>query len=376
MTIKHTAAALAAAALIAAGCSGGSGEATITEPSTTSTTTTSTTVAPTTTSTTTSTTMAPTTTEAAPPTTLPAVIRQPLTGQPLDDESEIIQRAALAVKIDNHAAARRNHTGLAVADIVYEEKVEGGLTRFAAVFHSQDADPIGPIRSGRSQDVALLSSLNRPLFAWSGGNPGVTRLIRDSFLTDLNFQFNTGSYYRGPGGSPHNVYSSTEALYRLTPEDHPGPPRQQFEYVRDEQVFAGDPATEIDLRIGNISIAWNWNADSGRYERSQQGSRHTDKTYGAIDADNVVVLVVEYRPSQIDRTSPEAQTLGNGPVYVFSNGQVVTGRWSRDLEVYAMTLVDDDGAPILLTPGQTWVELGEAVPSGDVANPDVDLSYS
>ncbi|NND75261.1 MAG: DUF3048 domain-containing protein [Ilumatobacter sp.] len=373
MTIPKSAVALAATTLFVASCSGG-GEATITEPSTT--TAPPTTIPPPTTSTTTTSTSTTSTTVPVTTTTLPAVIRQPLTGEPLDDESGIIQRPALAVKIDNHRDSRRNHTGLAVADIVFEEKVEGGLTRFAAVFHSRDADPIGPIRSGRSQDVALLSSMNRPLFAWSGGNAGVTRLIRDSFLTDLNWQRNSGSYYRGSGGAPHNLYSNSEALYRLTPDDHPGPPTTQFAYLRDGEVFAGEPATEVDLRIGDIDIEWNWNADSGRYERSQEGSRHNDSTYGGIDADNIVVLVVDYRPSQIDSRSPEAQTIGDGPVYVFSNGQVVTGRWSRELEVFATNLVDDAGQPIALSPGQTWIELAEAIPSGDEANPDVNLLFS
>ncbi len=97
----------------------------------------------------TTTTVAETTTTVAATTTTtiaPVIIRQPLTGEPLASEAGIVARPALAVKIDNHPGARRNHSGLAVADIVYEEKVEGSLTRFAAVFHSQDADPVGPIR--------------------------------------------------------------------------------------------------------------------------------------------------------------------------------------------------------------------------------------
>ncbi len=99
--------------------------------------------------------------EATTTTVAPVLIRQPLTGEPLASEAEIVERPAMAVKIDNHPGARRNHSGLAVADIVFEEKVEGSLTRFAAVLHTQDADPLGPIRSGREQDVALLSFVQR-----------------------------------------------------------------------------------------------------------------------------------------------------------------------------------------------------------------------
>lgn len=343
--------------IAAAACSGGSGEATITTVADTTTTT----VAATTTVAETTTTAAQTTTT----TVVPDVPRQPLTGEPVASEADIIDRPALAVKIDNHADARRNHTGLAVADLVFEEKVEGTLTRFAAVFHSQDADPVGPIRSGREQDVALLSSLTQPLFAWSGGNPGVTALVQASFLTDLNWQRNTGSYYRGPGSNPHNLYSSTDALYALTPDDHPGAPSTQFAYLADGQVFAGEPGRNVSFSIGSIDIEWTWNDDEGRYERSQEGSEHVDKTYGRVGADNIVLLGVDYRQSSIDANAPEAITIGSGTFAAFSNGEYVTGTWERDLEVYPFRLTMDDGEVLELTPGQTWVELVEVDTAGD-----------
>lgn len=180
--------ALTALALVAAACGGGGGDDTA--PATSSTSTTSTTVKATTTTSTSST--------STTSTTLPPTIRQPLTGEPLESEDEILQRAALVAKIDNNAAAVPNHSGLAVADIVFEEVVEGRTTRFAAVFHSLSSDPIGPIRSGRTQDIDLFTSFNSPLFVWSGGNPNVTRLINGSQLINMGPNV-AGGYYRGPG---------------------------------------------------------------------------------------------------------------------------------------------------------------------------------
>ena len=357
-------------ALVAlAACSGGDDEAADTQPpttarptSTTSTTTTSTTVPRTTTSTSTTT------------TTLPVIPRQPLTGVPLEDDEAPIDRPALAVKIDNAGSARRNHSGLAVADIVFEEIVEANITRFAAVFHSEGSDPVGPIRSGRSQDVAMLAALREPLFAWSGGNPGVTRLIAESTMVDLNAVRGGEGYYRGPGSQPHNLYNSTDRLWQQTPEGHPGAPPQQFEYVRPGDEFAGDPTAGFALAMRSIDVDWVWDDDAARFMRSQEGSPHVDAVHGPIGATNVVVLVVEYRPSQIDARSPEAQTISEGgPVWVFSDGQVQSGRWIRLEPDDPFTLVTDDGDPILLTPGNTWVELAEGIPSDDPANPDVDL---
>lgn len=120
-------------------------------------------------------TVAPTTTVESTTTTTTTIppILAPLTGLPV---STAITRPALVAKIDNHPKARPQW-GLNQADVVYEENVEM-LTRFAAVFHTNDSDPVGPIRSGRKQDIDLLEPLNSPLFAWSGGNAEVTKLVR------------------------------------------------------------------------------------------------------------------------------------------------------------------------------------------------------
>lgn len=370
-----------------AACGGGDGSSAPTSPPTLpattlpattaaapSTTAAATTAAPTTAAPTTAapTTAAPTT---PPPTTVPAIPRQPLTGELLGDWSEVTNRPALVVKIDNAPAARRNHTGLALADIVFEEIVEGSITRFAAVFHTQDADPVGPIRSGRSQDVDLLTALRNPLFAWSGGNPGVTRLIAGSSFVDLNWQHTPNTYYRGPGSTPHNLYSSTQRLWSHIPYGHPGAPPQQFQYLPDGAAFAGDPIAGVDVRMRGIDVAWDWAPSIGQFVRSQEGAPHNDKTYGRIHARNVVMMVVEYQPSQIDTRSPEAQTIGNGPVYVISDGRAIEGRWWREANDQPIHLLDTAGQPLLLNPGITWVELVEAIPSGDPSHPGAAITF-
>lgn len=307
-------------------------------------------------------------------TTLPAIPRQPLTGVPLPDGEQPIDRPALAVKIDNAGPARANHSGLAVADIVYEEIVEANITRFAAVFHSRGSDPVGPIRSGRSQDVALLTSLREPLFAWSGGNPGVTRLIAESTFVDLNAVRGGAGYYRGAGRQPHNLYNSTDRLWQQVPDGHPGAPPQQFDYLRPGDDFVGEPVSGLELAMRSVDVEWTWDVDERRFVRSQEGRPHVDAVHGRIGAANVVVLVVEYRPSQIDARSPEAQTISeSGPVWVFSEGRVRPGRWIRLAPTDPFRFVTTDGDPILLTPGITWVELAEGIPTDDASNPTVAL---
>ncbi len=361
---------IALASLLAASCSSGD-PAVVTRAST---------VAPTTNDPATTVNVVPlpttTTSATATTTTLPPIPRQPLTGEVLGSAAEITPRPALAVKIDNHPSARRNHRGLGRADIVFEEIVEGGLTRFAAVFHTGDADPVGPIRSGRSQDVDLLTSLRQPLFAWSGGNPSVTRLIAESTLTDLNWQNKVRSYYRGDGSAPHNLYSSTTTLYGLTPDGHPGAPPQQFDYLRPGEEFVGANALRsVDVQMARVAVSWSWDPEIGAYRRSQAGDVHQDVLTGPITARNVVLMVVEYRPSQIDTRSPEAQTIGEGPVYVLSAGRVAIGRWHRPNADEPIAFRTATGTSIGLTPGTTWVELVEAIGTDEPANPDAAIVF-
>lgn len=379
-TRRMLAAAVVAAGVTLAACSGDDGGAvdTTAVPTTSATTTTQTpgTTAPATTApaaTQPATTVAETTTT----TTIPPIPRQPLTGQPLASTAEIVNRPALVVKIDNASSARRNHSGLQHADIVFEEMVEGRITRFAAVFHSRDSDPVGPIRSGRTQDVDLLTALRQPLFAWSGGNPGVTRAIAESTFVDLNWQKTPNTYYRGAGSVPHNLYSSTPRLWQHVPFGHPGAPPQQFHYLADDQAFQGDPVTGVDVGIGSVDIAWDWAPELGTFVRSQNGTPHFDVVNGLINATNVVLMVVEYQPSRVDTRSPEAQTLGNGPAYILSDGKAIEGRWVRETADQPISLeIEGTRQVIPINPGNTWVELVEAIEGGpDEAHPGADITF-
>jgi hypothetical protein len=337
---------LGALALTVAACGGGGEEAAPTTEATTTTTEKATTTTSSSSSTsTTTTTVAPT-------------IRQPLTGQPVASEADLLARAALVAKIDNNPAAVPNHSGLGVADIVFEEIVEGRTTRFAAVFHSQSSDPIGPIRSGRTQDINLFTSFNSPLFVWSGGNPSVTRAINESSLINMG-PGNASGYYRGPGSAPHNLYNSTDAIWFQTPPDQPGPPPQQFQYLEDDEDVVGLPTTGVKVRVGGENIEWTWNPESARFDRSQRGRPHDDKLTGRIGATNVIVMGVDYAASPADRRSPEAQTIGEGPVWIFTDGQVRGGTWKRELNIFPIEFFDADGNPIALRPGNTWIELAE-----------------
>lgn len=283
----------------------------------------------------------------------------PLTGMPVDDEARAL-RPALVAKIDNHPQARPQF-GLNSADIVFEENVES-LTRFAAVFHSQNVGRVGPVRSGRTQDIDLLGSLDKPLFVWSGGNANVTRAVNASDLVSLSptTTKNEGFFRekRGNEDSEHTLYVRPLELWAsFTPVFAPPPPAQ-FTYRAANEAFNGEPASGAEIKMdGGVQVAWGWDTDNATYLRSMSGKVHEDAELGQVNSANVVALEVEYRPSSADPASPEAQTVGTGAVYVFTSGVMVRGTWTRDDRLKPFSLVDEAGDEIALTPGRTWVEL-------------------
>lgn len=305
-------------------------------------------------------TMAPSDTVAADTattTTEVPVVVNPLTGEPAADES-ILSRPAMVVKIDNHPSAHPQ-MGINQADIIFEENVEK-LTRFAAVFHSLGSDPVGPIRSGRFQDINLLGSLNKPLFVWSGGNAQVTSAIQKSDLVDLSHTIanKDGGFTRDKTRkAPHDLVAETTKLWTLAP-DGSGPPQAQFIYRGASDALPTD-AQKVDgvkVSMDGVKVHWLWNGANKTFDRFENEKAHVDTADVQLNVPNVVLLEVEYTNSY----SPTSKTLGSGKVTVFTSGVAITGTWTRETRYVPFILKDASGAIIKLTPGRTFVEVARA----------------
>jgi len=298
---------------------------------------------------------------------LPAPEVMPLTGLGITDAASST-RPALVAKIDNHPQARPQ-SGLNAADIVYEENVEQ-MTRFAAVFHTNAPTNIGPIRSGRTQDVALFTAFLNPLFVWSGGNGKVTYAIKKSPLVNLGAQvaYKQGGYQRdSKRKAPHNLYADATKIFTLTPKGATRPP-QQFMYRSQSDATPATATTTAGLRLSmdGVQVTWAWDASSGDFLRSQGKDKHFDADKSQVHAKNVVVLYMAYKSSPADPRSPEAQSVGTGDAWVYTNGTLVKGKWARAKATDVFTLTDSAGAPILLTSGNTWIELPRVKKGADV----------
>lgn len=293
---------------------------------------------------------------AASPVSMPAVGAgiAPLTGLPSDRSTA----GAIVVKIDNSSKARPQ-AGLDVADVVIEQEVEGGLTRFAAIFQTSAPDRIGPVRSARSTDISFLSALGRPGLAYSGANEVFDTLILRQERVRNYSASRFGGYWRDNNRrAPSNLYTGMSQFST----DAPAPPA--WFHFSAGPVERGVPVTSFEARFPATTITWTWNGSA--WQRAQDGRPHTAESGAVLDAANVVVAQVGVVDSGLkDPTGaivPEFVWAGEGPVSVFTNGRRIDGRWIRPSLGEPAVLVDGAGAIIELTPGVTWVELTRSLP--------------
>jgi hypothetical protein len=292
----------------------------------------------------------------------------PLTGERAPG-GHIPQRAAVAVKVENLPAARPQF-GLDKADIVFEEPVEGGITRFIAVFQCQTAARIEPVRSARLVDAQILEPLGRILFAYSGAIQPVIDEVdsRRSLLDDVGGYMAPNAYWRDPDRyEPHNLETSTAALYAAAAQLHyrEKPPVAIFSYGRSSP--GATPASVVNIDYPIDVTTWTWHRDTGLWYRSYSDTGLALLGDGTqIAASNVIVMLVREWPTPYpeDITGAlenELTLKGSGPAWVFRDGAQFYGKWERPLLDHPTVFVETNGTRITLTPGNTWEEL---VPDG------------
>ncbi|SFR72981.1 Protein of unknown function [Agromyces sp. CF514] len=269
-----------------------------------------------------------------------------------------MQHPSIAAKIDNHEEARPQ-LALNRTDLVFEELVEGGLTRYLAVWHSDIPDELGPVRSIRPMDPDIATPFGG-IIAYSGGQEQFVEMMQATPLVNLVFDFDdTGLFARAderPG--PHDVIlDAAEALRRNAAL---APPAVQFVYGSADPL--ADPALGASSTTGIAHVfseerfpSWTWDAAASVWLRSQEGSPDLDDAGVQVHAVNVVTMRVgiDWSYGEVPRTV----MVGTGEAWVSTAGRTAHGTWSKDAAGTPIVLTADDGRPLPLAPGNTWIEL-------------------
>ncbi len=289
----------------------------------------------------------------------------PLTGLPIADQSAA-ERPAILVKIDNTEKGRPQEA-ISQADIVYVEQIEGGFTRLAMVFHTNTPVELGPVRSGRTTDIALLGSLNQPIFVWSGANRVHAALLRRQNIVDLGAGTRTEYSRAADRPGTYDLMTDPTVLWEIAAGrdegESGGTPSPHFEY-RDDTIglpASAEPASTASIAYPSVTSEWSWDRSAKGWRRTQSGTEHVDADDLAVLAANVVVAEVPHvRTGSTDTAGSavyEEQFLGSGRGWVFTDGHYVEVTWTKPSIHSVATWTTPDGIPVALVPGQTWIEL-------------------
>jgi hypothetical protein len=262
-------------------------------------------------------------------------------------------RCAVTVKIDNTPAAQP-HYGLEQADVIYEEVVEGGITRLAAVFNSQAPDRVGPVRSVRRTDQSLVWPL-RGIFAYSGGAAYAIASINTAPVVQLDETRAGSMMFRDDRRyAPHNLYAHVDQMYSRCASP---PPPSLFTYRKPSQASAGTVVASVHVGfMQGYAVTWTWDSYSGRWQRGLFGRPEITAAATPLEATNVVVMSAMY-VGGVGVEGAEANLIGHGNAWVFTAGREITGTWNRSDKNRPAQLLDARHHAISLSPGTTWVEL-------------------
>ena len=289
----------------------------------------------------------------------------PLRGTSAPDADSIHKRP-LVIKVANDPAARPQ-SGMAQADLILEIPVEGGITRYALVFQSQDPSMVGPVRSARQSDLNYLPALHA-ILAHVGASESVTQMVRDaakggSFVDIDEFQ-HADAFERVAGKvAPYNAYTSGTKLRGAAGEAGKARvdvPALQFDATTGKA--AGKDAASLTIPYtgaGKVTYAF----EAGTYHRTQGGQTTTDAdAKKEVTPDNVVVIKTEVKeiPGTADVTgapSVDFRATGTGAVVILRDGKRFDGTWTRGGTSDMYRFADSAGAAIPLKPGLTWIHI-------------------
>jgi hypothetical protein len=279
-------------------------------------------------------------------------LRSPFTGEPVRSLNRV-----LAAKIDNIRYARPQ-TGLTHADIVYVLPVEGGLSRFLAIFSSDYPPVIGPVRSAREDDLELLRQFGRPAFAYSGATATLLPYIhRAARIVDL-YDGITAGYYRDTNRiAPYNLYAHTRQLLGQAPRASRahdigfrfGPPPP-----------GGKPARSASVSYPAASFRFSWSAAKDRWLVSMDGSPAVTTDGGRLSPATVVIQYTTVRTSRFleyGKPPPYAESTGSGTALVLRDGKAWAAHWSRPKADGGTTFTTVAGQRMTFSPGQVWIVL-------------------
>jgi hypothetical protein len=302
------------------------------------------------------------------PSPTPILVPAPLTGRLVSPAAAT--RHPIAVMIDDQFDARPQ-SGFNAASIVWQAPAEGGIPRYMMIFQENIPTDVGPVRSSRYYYIAWAAEL-RALYAHAGGSPQALEALRAQGSGQLVYNADEfrwgGSFHRVglPKFAPHNLYTTGAKLRAIakTVGAKDGPIKWPWTFAPDIPFLFRPVGGRIvvDYGLGTNIIRYDYDRKTNTYLRSVTGEKPQvdEATKGRVAPKNVIVMQMHFGPLNDNNPKKhrlEAQIIGSGPAWISTNGITIAGTWKKTALTSATRFFDKAGKPVVLTIGQTFVEV-------------------
>ena len=270
---------------------------------------------------------------------------------------ELARERNVMVIIDNHPLARPQG-GLQEGDLVYEFPIEGGSSRFMAMYSRFSPQLVGPIRSARDYNIRLALE-HDSIFIHAGGSPGAFRLLNNiDSLNGLGGGVDRAFWRVNEKTEPHNLYSDGATLRRVANQEGFKNQGQllDFRYLGSDDEFLGKEAKKISIEYGDAlyKAEYLYDESSQRYLRFTAGVQHWDPQGRQLTVKNIMVQMVNTKVID-DEGRLSLDLDGQGRALYFVEGRVFQGFWQQKQGV--TKFFKAEGEEIALREGNTWINI-------------------
>lgn len=295
-------------------------------------------------------------------------VEQPQTPSESEFYTKIMQNThrPVAVMIDNDDEKARPQLGLESAYLVYEIIVEGGSSRFMALFNDLSIDKVGPVRSSRHYFLDYAME-NDAIYAHCGYSPQAARDIKNFGINNINGVIGSdGSMFWRDNTydrSWHNLYTSPKKLAEFAKTNkgyRTDSDVKLLEYSKNDTDFSGDTANKIFLGYSNrYKVSYEYDAQNKNYIRYVNGKQHMSQTGNALTAKNIIVYQVSnYLLNDGENKGRQTiENIGSGTGIYFTDGKAVNINWNKPSRNAKTVYTLSDGSNLVLNPGNTFIQI-------------------
>lgn len=300
------------------------------------------------------------------PAPTPVLVADPLTGRLVTPA--VAARHPIAVMVDDLSPARPQ-SGFNAASIVWQAPAEGGIPRYMMVFQENIPTDVGPVRSSRYYYIAWAAEL-KAVYAHAGGSPQALATLRNQGNGQLVYnadEFRWGNSFRRVSFRfpPHNLYTTGKQLRGIASSvgARDIPIKWPWTFAPDAEMSSRPVGGRIQVSYGNVNtIRFDYDRTSNTYLRSVTGEKKQidNATGNRVQPKNVIVMIMRFGPlndGHPQKHRLEAQVIGSGPAWISTNGITIKGKWKKTSLTSATRFYDATGKPVVLTVGQTFVQV-------------------